>query len=131
MADLADAVVFLTEEGLRAGGGKADWGAEGYYFCEAGEHTWRGVMGAIAGLLCERGVIGGTAIEELSEVEVETIIPQGAFLYGGNCRSRADRLRGMGWKARRESVWDSLPGAIDVEIQRVGTLGKGGGGKVE
>jgi nucleoside-diphosphate-sugar epimerase len=37
--DLADAYVLLTEEALKEGGGKAAWGADGYYFIENGEYV--------------------------------------------------------------------------------------------
>jgi hypothetical protein len=29
--------VLLVEEAVKEGGGSAQWGEEGYYFCEAGE----------------------------------------------------------------------------------------------
>lgn len=35
--DITDAFILLAEEALKPGGGKAQWGEEGYYFCEAGE----------------------------------------------------------------------------------------------
>jgi hypothetical protein len=35
--DIAEAFILLAEEALKPHGGSASWGAEGYYFAEAGE----------------------------------------------------------------------------------------------
>jgi len=35
--DVSNALILLTEEALKPNGGKAQWGAEEYYFCEAGD----------------------------------------------------------------------------------------------
>ncbi|OBT63732.1 hypothetical protein VE03_06161 [Pseudogymnoascus sp. 23342-1-I1] len=117
ISDLSAAFGLLTEEALKPAGGAATWGSEGYYFVEAGEHSWVEVGRDIALVVAERGIKVSTEVDQLSAEDATKLHPWAPMLWGSNARSRADRLRGLGWKPVAPSLKESLGEIVDVEIK--------------
>jgi nucleoside-diphosphate-sugar epimerase len=81
-----------------------------YFFCENGEEfSWREVAENVGKALHERGLIGDTVPREFGENDEEELFGEytGASI-GLDSRSRAVRLRGLGWEAREKGVWESF-----------------------
>ncbi len=142
--DVAAALILLTEEALKPNGGKAQWGPEGYYFCEAGElvcasltkprilnryitralthlyllQTWNTATPALAKILYQKGAIQSAEIDKISIEDAKKLHPFSFVLWGGNARSRAERLRKLGWQPKAKSVWDWMETIVDDEIAR-------------
>jgi nucleoside-diphosphate-sugar epimerase len=119
--DLATAYILLVEEALKPNGGAATWGPEAYYFTETADHTWLDVTAAIAKIAHGRGAILTADIDQLDVAEASKVHPWAPLLWGGNCRSRADRLRSLGWKPAGPTIYESLPAMVDFEINSLGT----------
>jgi nucleoside-diphosphate-sugar epimerase len=117
VTDIADAFIKLTEEALKPHGGDADWGVEGYYFCEDGEHTWGDFHKKIAEILYAKGTIKSPDLEEMTAEGASKIHPWGPILWGGNARSRAERLRKLGWMPKMGNVDKSLAEMVDYELE--------------
>jgi hypothetical protein len=117
---LADAYIILVEEALKPNGGAATWGPEGYYFAATTEHVWADVTAAIARIAHSRGLIPSAEVEQLTVEKAAEAHPWGPLLWGGNCRSRADRFRALGWKPSGPSIYDSLPEMVDFEARSFG-----------
>jgi nucleoside-diphosphate-sugar epimerase len=115
--DIADAFIKLTEEALKPHGGNADWGKEGYYFCEDGEHTWGDFEKKIAEILHAKGAIKSADLEEMTVEDASKIHPWAPILWGGNARSRAERLRKLGWTPKMGNVDESLAEMVDYELE--------------
>ncbi|KAF7718836.1 Uncharacterized protein PECH_007145 [Penicillium ucsense] len=115
VSDVAKACVFLVEEALKPQG-SAQWGPTGYYFVESGEFAWREVSEAIAQLVKEEGKLEAADVDPLSVDEALKFHPWAPVLWGGNCRSRASRLRSMGWKPEGPTLWEALPAMVKAEI---------------
>lgn len=118
---MATAYILLTEEALKQNGGAAAWGPEGYYFAEATEHTWADVTTAIARHANARGALPISEVDHLEPAQAAEFHPWAPLLWGGNCRSRADRFRALGWIASGPSIYESIPAMVDVEIATLGT----------
>ncbi|KFY81471.1 hypothetical protein V500_11382 [Pseudogymnoascus sp. VKM F-4518 (FW-2643)] len=117
ISDLSAAFGLLAEEALKPAGGAATWGPEGYYFAEAGEHSWAEVGRDIAAVLAERGIKISAEVDHLTVEEATKLHPWASMLWGSNARSRAERLRGLGWKPVAPSLKESLGEIVDVEIK--------------
>lgn len=102
---------------MKPAGGVATWGPEGYYFVEAGEHSWAEVGRDIAKVVAERGVKVGADVEQLTVEAVAALHPWAPLLWGGNARSRATRLRSLGWSPLAPSLKENLGEIVDVEIK--------------
>ncbi|RLL99782.1 hypothetical protein CFD26_106916 [Aspergillus turcosus] len=107
--DLARAFVLMVEEATKPNGGAATWGPEGYYFVEAGEFAWKEVASQLAEILHSQGKITTSDVDQLPVDEATKFHPWAPVLWGGNCRSRASRLRTLGWKPTVTTVSASLP----------------------
>jgi nucleoside-diphosphate-sugar epimerase len=121
--DLSDLYSRLTEAAA-AGGGKADWGPEAYYFAEGGELEWGASAKTIAKLLHEAGALSSAEVEVVSGEEAEKIHPFMGSGVGKNSRSRASRARKvLGWSPEIEDFQASLKEAVEVELKtKVGRL---------
>ncbi|KAL1607790.1 hypothetical protein SLS60_002726 [Paraconiothyrium brasiliense] len=121
--DLSDVYYRLTEAAA-AGGGKADWGPEAYYFAESGELEWGALSKTVARFLHEAGALSTTEVDVLSEKEAGEIHPFFAWAAGKNSRSRASRARKvLDWSPRVENFDESLREAVEVELNaKVGRL---------
>jgi nucleoside-diphosphate-sugar epimerase len=117
--DLAKAFVLLVEEALKPNGGSATWGQEGYYFVESGDFAWKDISYKIAEILNEKKQLETPDVDQLSVDEASKLHPWAPVLWGGNCRSRASRLRSLGWKPTGPTVAKCLPSMIESETLAV------------
>lgn len=90
---------------------------DGYYFCEDGEHTWGDFDKKIAEILYAKGTIKSPDLEEMTAEDATKIHPWAPILWGGNARSRAERLRKLGWMPKMGNVDESLAEMVDYELE--------------
>ncbi|KAE9368376.1 NAD(P)-binding protein [Stipitochalara longipes BDJ] len=107
--DLSSALIFLVEESLKEGGGKADWGEKGWYFFDGGEYVFRDMAKEIAEEMKKRGLIEGDEVEEITVEEAKKLHPYAELLWGGNMRVNGQRIKGLGWSPVGRSVSESIP----------------------
>lgn len=121
--DLSD-VYFRLTEAAAAGGGKADWGPEAYYFAESGELEWGALAKRVAEFLQEAGALRSAEVDVISAKETAEIHPLFAWTAGMNSRSRASRARKvLGWNPRVKDFEESLKEAVNVGLRaKVGRL---------
>lgn len=68
-------------------------------------------------MVAERGFKVDAEVEQLTVEEAVKVHPWAPLIWGGNARSRAERLRGLGWKPVAPSLKESLGEIVDVEIK--------------
>ncbi|KAI6914375.1 NAD(P)-binding protein [Hortaea werneckii] len=99
----------------------ATWGAEGYYFCEGGEHVWGDVSQWVAQEAHKQGLIKSDAVESISREEADKCTPFGAALWGCNSRARAKRARTvLKWDAKSPALHETINSAVEYEASRLG-----------
>lgn len=76
---------------------------------------------SIAKILHVQGIIKSADIDKLSTADALALHPWAPLIWGGNSRSRSDRLHQLGWKAAGPNVFDSLPSMIAEEVKSLGT----------
>ncbi|KAG4443227.1 hypothetical protein IFR05_001270 [Cadophora sp. M221] len=108
--DLADVFVYFVEEALKPEGSNVEWGDKGVYYVEAREYVFADVVDAIAKEMYKRGVIPTAEVDVLSEEEVVEIHPWGLIVFATNMRTRASRLRGLGWVPKQPGVLETVSG---------------------
>jgi nucleoside-diphosphate-sugar epimerase len=81
-----------------------------YFFCENGkEFSWKEVAGEVGKALYEQSLIKDAAPREFGEEHGEDLFGEyTAGVLGLNSRSRAVRLRQLGWEAREKGIWESF-----------------------
>ncbi|KAH6722627.1 hypothetical protein DL95DRAFT_366455 [Leptodontidium sp. 2 PMI_412] len=119
--DIASAFMLLVEEALKPNGGKADWGQQGYYFVAADQFKWADVAEAVSKIASDQGLMSSTAVDKLSVADASALHPWAPLIWGGNCRSRSDRIEKLGWKAKGPRFQESLPAMIAAEVKTLGT----------
>ncbi|KAL2810349.1 hypothetical protein BJX63DRAFT_434397 [Aspergillus granulosus] len=122
IADLADAYVLLAGEALQ-GGGKADWNEHGYYFVENGHHVWKDLAKAVAEDGYKKGYFNSDKVDVLSveeTLEVQSTPHPGPAIWGVNSLGVATRIRSLGWKAQKPTIWEYVSEAVDIEAQALG-----------
>jgi hypothetical protein len=112
--DLSAALILLVEEAVKEGGGKADWGEEGWYYVDGGEYVFGEVAGAIVKEMVKRGLIEGEEVDRLSAEEGKEVHPYAELLWGVNMRVSGERVRGLGWKPTMGDVFESIPELLEV-----------------
>lgn len=125
--DLSDLYLKLVEEAAAGGetaewsGKPAGWGAQGYYFCENGEHVWGDVSQWIATEAHKQGLIESDAVRSIDKEEANKCTPMGAALWGANSRARAKRAREvLKWTPNSPSLQDEIKNTLDVEAKKLG-----------
>lgn len=68
----------------------------------------------------EKGKLAAADIEPLAVEDALKFHPWAPVLWGGNCRSRASRLRALGWKPEGPSLWEAIPNIVEFEILALG-----------
>jgi hypothetical protein len=106
----------MVEQALQPNGGKATWGAHGYYFVEAGEFAWKDVASKLSQELHSTGKISNIAVDKLSVDAAVKFHPWAPVLWGGNCRSRSSRIRALGWKPEHTAVAPSIPEMVKLVL---------------
>ena len=130
--DLSDVYLKLVEAAA-AGGGKATWGAEGYYLAENAEFVWGDIGLKVGAYARDKGYIESDEIVSLKPEEVMEAFEKGKapwewkipgmsyFSWGLNSRGSAVRARKvLGWVPKGKSVDEEIPGCVEVEARRLG-----------
>jgi nucleoside-diphosphate-sugar epimerase len=125
--DLSDLYLKLVQNAAAGGslaewpGKAAVWGAEGYYFCEGGEHVWDEVSQWIASEAHKQEYIKTDEVKSLSKEEADECVKWGSALWGANSRARAKRAReALKWAPKGASLKDTIPQAVEEEAKSLG-----------
>jgi hypothetical protein len=120
-----------------AGGGRATWNDEGYYFAEAGEFVWVDMCKKIAAEVKKQGYIQDDSLQVLTVEEGDKATPNGGKKWyvpcdciwrksnnrcrGFNSRARAIRANKLfGWKPKGEDIIPLLPKLVEEEAKKLG-----------
>ena len=121
--DLSDCYMKLVEAAAQ-GGGKATWGADGYYFTENGEHVWGDVASVVAAEAKKQGYLETDEVVEVLAEEADKLSPAGSILWGANSRCKALRARNLlGWMPKEQSMDAETPEVVSSEAKRLKLLG--------
>ena len=82
---------------------------------------WEDVAAAISTFAASQGLIKSAEVDKLSVDDASTLHPWAPLLWGGNCRSRSDRLQQLGWKPQGPNVMDSIPSMVLQEAKTLGS----------
>jgi nucleoside-diphosphate-sugar epimerase len=129
IADLVDAYIIIFDQLVAAYGPNAKpdakpspyltTGREGYYFAENGRHSWRQLSQKIGEVLYKKGIAKSPEVTSFPDDEVESILwgKLSWYVVGSESNSKAERVRKLGWKPTRPSVFDSVEEQIDASIK--------------
>ncbi|GAA5866294.1 hypothetical protein JCM3774_006606 [Rhodotorula dairenensis] len=97
-------------------------GRQGYYFVQAGEHSWANVAHSIAASLVKQGVLESVEVRHESADWVAEHLgfgtPQLIRLgFSSNARARDDRARSLGWRPKKPA--DDFVKHFDNEVATV------------
>ena len=108
VSDLARAYMAILRWALESGDDAAL--ESPYFFCESGEEiSWRDYAAVIGKGLHEAGKIEDPEPREVPREDFGDLFGQYTFVViGANSRSRAERLRKMGWKPRERSAREAF-----------------------
>lgn len=127
--DLSNLFVLLGESAA-AGGGKATWNEDGYYFAENGSFVWKDVFQGIAEISKKKGLIDTEETPSLSAEELTELYPYSTFFWASNSRGKAIRARKLfGWEPHGRLLSDELPTIVEGEARALGLI-KGHAAKV-
>lgn len=120
--DLSDLYVLLGEAAA-AGGGKATWNEDGYYFAENGSFVWGDIFHDITRIAKDKGLIEGDKTPSLSEDELLKIHPYALVAWATNSRGKAIRARKLlGWEPHGETLKELLPEIVEGEARTLGLI---------
>ncbi|KAK3063982.1 hypothetical protein LTS18_011196 [Coniosporium uncinatum] len=120
--DLSKMYMRLVEEAA-AGGGKATYNEDGYYFTESAEFVWKDMAENVAKECKKQGFIKTDECESVSKDEADQIAPHGAAKWGMNSRCRAVRgYQLLGWSPESKTVAEELPDIVKSEAERLGLV---------
>jgi len=71
--------------------------------------------------MADQGLLKTTDVDKLSVADAAALHPWAPLIWGGNARSRSDRLHSLGWKPHGPSLSESLPSMIAEEVKTSGT----------
>jgi len=77
---------------------------------------WKSISEAVSKYAEAKGLMKSSGQDKLTGQEAAAIHPWGPLIWGSNCRSRADRLRSLGWKGLAADVYAELPAMVDFEV---------------
>lgn len=80
-----------------------------YFFCENGEEiSWGDIATMIGKHLKASGRIDSAEPKEIPKTEWDDLFgPYSAVVIGANSRSRAERLRELGWEPKERKIWEA------------------------
>ena len=120
--DLSECYLKLVEAAA-AGGGKATWGKEGYYFVESGEQSWGSISKAIATAAHKQGFLPSNEVFTITDKEADKMIHFGSAMWGANSRNRAIRARKLlGWSPKEKALDAYIAEAVDTEAKNLGLV---------
>lgn len=107
VSDASSALLRLVEEALSTES-RVKWGQDGYYFVEAGEDSFTNFAKIVGRELHSQGYVSDTDVDSLDEGAVAKIWEWGPKFWGSSSRSRAARLRALGWRASGITEEDTI-----------------------
>lgn len=120
--DLSD-LYLAVGESAAAGGGKATWGEEGYYFAENGPFVWGDIERSVAEAAFQKKLIPSPEQDILDGEQTDALTPMGSYMWGTNSRGHAIRARKLfGWTPTRPSLSDLVPDIVDLEAKGLGLI---------
>ncbi|KAF7514252.1 hypothetical protein GJ744_000022 [Endocarpon pusillum] len=120
--DLSD-LFKLLGEAAAAGGGKATWNEDGYYFAEHREFVWKDIFQSIAKIAKQKGLIESDETPSLPADELTKLHPAGLYIWASNSRGKAIRARKLlGWECRGKSLKEDLPEIVEREARALGLI---------
>lgn len=106
-----------------AGGGKATWNDEGYYFVENGAFVWGDIQRKIAEEAYAQKFIQSPEVDSLDDVQITDIHPAEWYAWGSNSRGHAIRARKLfGWDPKRPSLIELIPDIVALEAKDLGLI---------
>lgn len=129
IADLADAFLIIFDQLLAAYGPNASadvkpssfltTGREGYYFVENGTHSWRQLSEKVGEVLYTKGLVEDPEVDSFpdNKIEGEPWAGYATLLLGSQSSSKAERIRKLGWKPCRATIFDSVDEQVDAIIK--------------
>lgn len=109
--DLAESICFLLRRYLEEAAGSKDfstwYGRDGYYFVQTGELSAFEQATEIGDELFKLGAIKSTTIDHITEHDATQLNDYGVLLWGSSMRSKAQKLRDLGW-APKTTDWKAL-----------------------
>ena len=125
--DLSNLYLKLVEEAAAGGstseweGKRPVWGAEGYYFCESGEHVWGEVSQWIVTEAHKQELLKTNEVKSLSKEEADECTPHGSAMWGCNSRAHAKRARELlRWQPKAPGLRECIKPAVDLEAKKLG-----------
>ena len=120
--DLSDLYLAIGEAAA-AGGGKATWNNEGYYFAENGPFAWGDIEKAVSKTAFDKGLIPSPEPDILDGTQTAAEFAPGPGLWGLNSRGRAIRGRKLfGWDPHRPGALVLIPDIVDVEARALSLI---------
>ena len=99
------------------------WGAQGYYFCEDGEHAWGQVSAWMAAEAKKQGLIETDEVRVIGKEDADECTPWGSALGGCNSRARALRAREvLKWKPSGPKLQEEIAATVEGEAKRLGII---------
>jgi len=114
--DLADFYVLVLEKALA---GEVEFGKNGWYFCESGEHRLGDVVAKIAEAMNKYGGFKDSSVRPFLKEEVDSLLGDigGWLTTGGNSRCKSDKARALGWVAKNN--FGTILESIDPEVKTI------------
>ena len=81
---------------------------------------WGAISAAMSKIMADQGLIKIADVDMVSVAEAATLHPWAPLIWGGNARSRSDRLHSLGWRPHGPALLESLPEMIAEEVKRSG-----------
>jgi len=82
---------------------------------------WGEVSAAMSKFMADKGLIKTGEVDKLSVTDASALHPWAPLIWGGNARSRSDRIHQLGWKPRGAGLFEGLPSMIMEESKTMGT----------
>ena len=118
--DLSNVYLALGDAAA-AGGGKATWNDEGYYFAENGSFVWGDIQRAVAQAAYDQKYIESPEVDSLDDKQTSEILEAGLYAWGSNSRGHAIRARKLfGWEPKQPKLIDLIPEIVALEARDLG-----------
>ncbi|KAH8821857.1 hypothetical protein F5884DRAFT_851066 [Xylogone sp. PMI_703] len=122
--DVVDMFLLLLGEALK-GGGKAQWGKEGFYFAVSDEVKWIDAAKAINKLGVEQGWLpAGSKAVSWTKDQVDQSMSWwrpgvALYIWGSNSRAESARAKKLGWVPHGPTFWEALEEDVKIAVQNV------------
>lgn len=116
--DLSRLILAVLAEAA-SGGGRATWGADGYYFAENGEHRWGDIAEDVAKEI-QKQTGKTTDTRSVSADKADEIVGFGALFFGSDSRCKGIRAKKLlGWQPQEHSIEAEVKWTCASELQRI------------